>query len=155
MNRPAKGLSLYALDPDRLLAFMYDPLEGLSIPLVLDAPRGKLRVEYPSVDDIHHNFSVFLSLEAMIEFAPGLARQIRKTADLDRNWSDILSDLIEDDETTTTQLHYAIQKVRAGDYVPRRSTIGSWTEAQDEATIAEPDDYAEAQDYSPLKTQMY
>lgn len=145
---------MYALDPKRRLAFMYDPLEGLSIPLVLDAPRRKYRVEYPSVDDIHHNFSVFASLEDMIDFAPDLSRNMRQLADRDRHWSAILSKLIEDDTTTTKQLGLAIREVEARKHALRRSRIVHWAEAQDEAMVTDEGEYASAQDYVALKSQM-
>lgn len=95
---------MYALSKPRKAAFIYDPRNGLDIPLIVEFEHKAIFVEYPEVDDLEADFIGYPDLESLRNAAIGNKQDIDQVVRVGQLYSRKFADLIRKDDCSFDEI---------------------------------------------------
>lgn len=105
LKPPLEVSRLLALSRDGDRIFLYEPDQGLGIPVMLQFASNSLYVGMPPVERLEHDYAVYDELDELIAAAGrGRGRLIRTAQRFSREYSKLFSDQIVAGELTIAQL---------------------------------------------------
>jgi hypothetical protein len=99
---------MLAISRDNQKVFLFEPLMGLSVPIVLDLDGHKIRVEIPEVEELEENFASVDGLEEIKDIVPSHGRFVDAGADFSRFYSREFQAEIKAQDITVIQLRELI-----------------------------------------------